>query len=83
MTIDADALIKAVRACNVVGELARADNVSAMLSPIAGRRWDHNTVADDLAELESHGKLKRAQGFEWEGSEPLPKTRIAYVLPGD
>ena len=39
-------------------------------------------VADDLAELESLGKLKRAPAIDWDGSE-RPKTRIPYELPGE
>jgi hypothetical protein len=40
-------------------------------------------VADDLAELESLGKLKRAPTFDWGGVESMPKTRIAYELPSE
>jgi hypothetical protein len=37
-------------------------------------------VAADLEELESLGKLERAPHIDWGGSEPMPKTRIAYEL---
>jgi hypothetical protein len=38
-------------------------------------------VGDDLAELESLGKLKRAAAFEGEGVGPPPKALIWYEAP--
>jgi len=85
VVIDKDLLLSAVRALNAAGKLARADTVSIELGAIAddGGHWDVITVADDLAELESVGKLERAPTFVWEGIGPPPKTRIAYALPGE
>jgi hypothetical protein len=58
--IDQDLLIEAVRDS---GESANAEDVSAALGPIAddSRYWDVTTVANDLAELESLGKLERTR----------------------
>ena len=85
MVIDEDLLLNAVRTLNAAGKLARADTVSIELGPLAddGGNWNLATVADDLAELESVGKLERAPTFVWEGIGPPPKTRIAYALPGE
>ena len=82
---DEDRLIEAVRALNAVGRPARSDTVSIELGGIAddGRHWHVAAVADDLAELESLGKLERAAAFEWEGVGSPPKTLIAYVVPND
>jgi hypothetical protein len=80
VVIDKDELVKAVRALNAAGRPARADTVSIELGAIAddGRHWDLMAVADDLAELESLGKLERAAAFEWEGVGPPPKALIWY-----
>jgi hypothetical protein len=43
-----------------------------------GGYFDVMDVADDLAELESLGKLSRAPAVDWSGSEPPPITRIPY-----
>jgi len=82
MRIDDDLLINAVRSLKAAGKPARADTVSLELGPIAnnGEHWDVMAVADDLAELESLGKLERDAAFEWEGIGLPPKTRIAYVV---
>jgi hypothetical protein len=83
VVIDKDELVKAVRALNAAGRPARADTVSIELGAIAddGRHWDLMAVADDLAELESLGKLERAAAFEWEGVGPPPKALIWYEAP--
>ena len=83
VVIDEDELVKAVRALNAGGRPARADTVSIELGAIAddGRHWDLMAVADDLAELESLGKLERAAAFEWEGVGPPPKALIWYEAP--
>lgn len=83
--IERDELVEAVRALNAAGRPARADTVSIELGAIAedGGYWDVNTVADDLAELESIGKLERAAPFEWEGVGPPPKALIAYEVTGE
>jgi hypothetical protein len=85
VVIDEDLLLNAVRTLNAAGKLARADTLSIELGAIAddGGHWDVMTIADDLAELESLGKLERAAAFEWEGIGPPPKTRIAYVVAGE
>lgn len=82
MVIDKDLLLNAVRALNAAGKLARADTVSVELSASGddGGYWDVITVADDLAELESLGKIERPDAFAWEGIGSPPRTRIAYVL---
>jgi hypothetical protein len=83
VVIDEDLLIDAVRAVNARGRPARSDTVSIELGPISdeGGYWDVMTVADDLAELESLGKLERAAAFEWEGVGPPPKTLVWYAAP--
>ena len=83
MVIDEHDLIKAVRALNAAGRPARADTVSIELGAIAddGGYWDVMIIADDLAELESLGKLERAAAFEWEGIGRPPKALIAYEEP--
>jgi hypothetical protein len=80
--IDEDELVKAVRALNAAGKPARAHTLSIEPGAIAddGGHWDVMTIADDLAELESLGKLERAPAFEWEGIGLPPKTRIVYVV---
>ena len=83
--IDEDLLLDAVWEVNEAGKHARAGNVRHELGKIAddGGYFDVIDVADDLAELESLGKLKRAPAFDWGGVESMPKTRIAYVVPGE
>jgi hypothetical protein len=85
VVIDEDELVNAVRTLNAAGKLARADTVRLELGATAGdgRQWELATVADDLAELESLGKLERPAAFEWEGIGPPPKTRIAYAVTGE
>lgn len=76
-------LLGAVRVVNAAGEAANAESVRIQLGEIAddGRYFDVWIVADDLADLESRGKLKLAPAFDWGGSESTPKARIAYVVP--
>ena len=76
-------LLGAVRVVNAAGEAANAESVRVQLGEIAddGRYFDVWVVADDLADLESRGKLKLAPAFDWGGSESTPKARIAYVVP--
>jgi hypothetical protein len=83
--IDEERLIESVRVLNAQGRPARSDTVSIELGAIAGsgEYWDVAIVADDLAELESHGKLERAAAFEWEGIGLPPKTLIAYAVPSE
>jgi hypothetical protein len=85
VTIDEDLLLAAVGDVHQAGKPADAPSVSVALGPIAdaGGYWDLTTVADDLAELESLGKLERAPAFQWEGTGPPPKTRIAYVVSAE
>ena len=82
MVIDEDELLDSVRVVNEAGNPADAGNVRAELGDIAdeGGYFDVWVVADDLAELESLGKLKLAPAFAWGGSESTPKARIAYDL---
>jgi hypothetical protein len=83
VVIDEDELLDSVRVVNEAGNPADAENVRAELGDIAdeGGYFDVWVVADDLAELESLGKLKLAPAFAWGGSESTPKARIRYVLP--
>jgi hypothetical protein len=83
--IDEDLLLDAVWEVNEAGKRARAINVRHELGKIAddGGYFDVMVVADELAELESGGKLKRAPAFDWGGVESMPKARIAYELPGE
>jgi hypothetical protein len=83
VTIDEDLLLDAVWEVNEAGKRARANNVRHELGKIAddGGYLDVMVVADELAELESRGKLKRAPTFDWGGVESMPKTRIVYVVP--
>jgi hypothetical protein len=85
VVIDEELLIEAVRALNAQGRPARSDTVSIELGASSdnGEHRDVVIVADDLAELESHGKLERAAAFEWEGIGPPPKTLIAYAAQGE
>ena len=85
MVIDEELLIESVRVLNAQGRPARSDTVSIELGAISGRGEysDVAIVADDLAELESLGKLKRAAAFEWEGIGLPPKTLIAYAVPSE
>ena len=84
VVIDKDLLLNAVHVLNAAGKLARADTLSIELGAIAddGSYWDVITVADDLAALESLGKIECPAAFAWEGIGPPPKTRIPYVLTG-
>ena len=77
-------LLGAVRVVNAAGKAAHAENVRVQLGEIAdgGGYFDVWVVADDLAELESRGKLKLAPAFDWGSRESTPKARIAYVVPG-
>jgi hypothetical protein len=79
--IDEDLLLDAVWEVNEAGKRALAGNVRLEIGKIADGYFDVMDVADDLAELESRGKLKRAPTFDWGGVESMPKTRIAYVVP--
>jgi hypothetical protein len=83
--IDEGLLLEAVRVVNEAGKRARAHKVRVELGKIAddGGYFDVMDVADNLAELESRGKLKRVPTFDWGGVESMPKTRIAYELPGE
>jgi hypothetical protein len=83
--IDEDLLLDAVWEVNEAGNRARANNVRHALGKIAddGGYFDVMVVADELVELESRGRLKRAPAFDWGGVESMPKTRIAYELPGE
>ena len=79
--IDEDQLLDAVWEVNESGKRARAGTVRLEIGKIADGYFDVMDVADDLAELESRGKLKRAPTFDWGGVESMPKTRIAYAVP--
>jgi hypothetical protein len=83
--INEDGLLKAVVRINKAEKRARAANVRLELGQIAddGDYFDVMDVADDLAELESVGKLIRAPTFDWGGVASMPKTRIAYELPSE
>jgi hypothetical protein len=85
MVFDDKLLIESVRALNARGRPARSDTVSIELGLISGTGadWDVVTVAEDLAELETLGKLERAADFEWEGVGSPPITLIAYAVPGE
>jgi hypothetical protein len=85
VVIDEDELLDSVRVVNEAGNPAHAGNVRAELGDIAdeGGYFDVWVVADDLAELESRGKLKLAPAFDWGGSEATPKALIQYVLPSE
>ena len=80
MVIDEDELLESVRAVYDAGKSAHAVNVRVELGDIAddGGYFDVMEVADDLAELESLGKLSRAPAVDGSGSEPPPITRIPY-----
>ena len=82
--IDEDELLKAVVRVIKAENPANAECTRVELGEIAddGRYFDVWVVADDLAELESRGKLKLAPAFDWGASESTPKARIAYVVPG-
>jgi len=85
VVIDEELLIESVRVLNAQGRPARSDTVSIELGAVSdkGEHWDVVIVADDLAELESRGKLERAAAFEWEGIGPPPKTLISYAVQGE
>jgi hypothetical protein len=82
MVVDENELVGAVRALNAAGRPARADTVSIELGVIGddGRYWNITAVAEDLAELETTGRLQRAASFDWEGAGPPPKVLIAYEV---
>jgi hypothetical protein len=82
VVIDEDELLEAVVRVTNEGNPANAGNVRDALGQIAddGEYFDVMVVAVDLEELESLGKLERAPHIDWGGSEPMPKTRIAYEL---
>jgi hypothetical protein len=81
--IDEDLLLDAVWEVNEAAKPAHAGNVRVELGQISGEGgyFDVWVVADDLAELQSLGKLKLAPAFAWGGSESAPKARIQYELP--
>ena len=83
--IDEDELLKAVVRVIKAENPADAERTRVELGEIAddGRYFDVWVVGDDLAELESLGKLKRAPAYEWNDSGPTPRTRIRYVLPSE
>jgi hypothetical protein len=80
VVIDEDQLLDAVRAVYDAGRSAHAVNVRVELGDIAddGRYFDVMDVADDLAELESLGKLSRAPAVDWSGSDPPPMSLVPY-----
>jgi S1-C subfamily serine protease len=80
VVIDEGLLLGTVRVVNPARKAAHAENVRVQLGKIAddGRYFDVWVVADDLADLESRGKLKLAPAFAWGGSESTPKARIQY-----
>ena len=80
VVIDEDELLESVRAVYESGKSAHAVNVRVELGDIAddGGYFDVMDVADDLAELQSLGKLSRAPAGDWDYSGPTPETRIAY-----
>ena len=82
--IDEELLLDAVWEVTEAGRPAHADNVRDELGQMADDPgyFDVMVVADELAELESSGKLKHAPALDWNGGEP-PKHRIAYVVPGE
>jgi hypothetical protein len=82
VVIDEDLLLDAVWEVNEAGKRGRAGNVRDELGKIAddGGYFEVMVVADDLAELESLGKLKRV-AFDWGDVESMPRTRIAYAVP--
>jgi hypothetical protein len=79
MVIDEDELLASVRAVHDAGKSAHAVNVRIELGDIedAGGYFDVMDVADDLAELESRGKLERVPAENWGGSEPT-RTLLPY-----
>jgi hypothetical protein len=80
VVIDEDELLESVRAVYEAGKSAHAVNVRLELGDIAddGGYFDVMDVADDLAELQSFGKLSRAPAGDWDYSGLTPETRIAY-----
>jgi hypothetical protein len=85
MVIGQDLLLEAVRDVSKAGNPAHAETVRVDLGKIAddGGYFDVRIVADDLKELESLGKLKRAPAFDWDEGGPTSDTRIPYVLPSE
>jgi hypothetical protein len=80
VVIDEDELLESVRAVYEAGKSPHAVNVRIELGDIAdaGGYFDVMDVADDLAQLESLGKLERAPAEDWGASEPMPITLIPY-----
>jgi hypothetical protein len=80
VVIDQYELVESVRAVCDAGKSAHAINVRVELGEIArdGGYFDVMDVADDLAQLESLGKLERAPAEDWGASEPMPITLIPY-----
>ncbi len=80
VVIDQDVLLKAVVRVDKAEKPAHAGNVRVELGEIAddGDYFDVRVVSDDLEELESLGKLKRAPAVDWDYSGPTPETRIPY-----
>lgn len=85
MLIDEAELLKAVVRVIKAEKPANAECTRVELGEIAdeGRYFDVWVVGDDLAELESRGKLKLAPAFDLGGSESTPKARIQYELPSE
>jgi hypothetical protein len=83
--IDEDELLKAVVRVIKAENPANAECTRVELGEIAddGRYFDVWVVGDDLAELESLGKLKLAPTFDLGGSESMPSARIQYELPSE
>jgi hypothetical protein len=81
--IDEDLLLDAVWEVNEAAKPAHAGNVRVELGQLSddGGYFDIWVVADELAELESRGKLKVAPVFAWGGSASTPKARIQYEVP--
>jgi hypothetical protein len=85
VVIDEDELLQAVVRVTNEGNPAHAGNVRVKLGKTAddAEYFDVMVVAADLEELESLGKLELDRRIDWGGSEPMPKTRIAYELPSE
>jgi hypothetical protein len=83
--IDEDELLKAVVRVIKAEKPANAECTRVELGEIAdeGRYFDVWVIGDDLAELESRGKLKLAPAFELGGSESTARARIQYELPSE
>jgi hypothetical protein len=83
--IDEDELLKAVVRVIKAENPANAECTRVELGETAddGRYFDVWVVGDDLAELESLGKLKLAPTFDLGGSESMPRARIQFELPSE